>query len=231
MCYYSHNDGEQVSFRLAWCKMTDLNTYIPFMRFLSSFLGRHAEIVLYDTREVIYIENPLTTFRKVGDKLGDAELKFLNEKFYERVDYITNYRSLSQDSQKLRSATYFIKNQKKELVGILTINYSVNHLLEMREIIDVLINGFERRESGRGYHEPHFFEVFNGSFGDLMASSIKEMVNKYDVPPERLTLEEKMQIIRALEAKGVFLIKGSVVEVAKALKSSEATIYRYLSQL
>ena len=211
--------------------MNNLNAYIPLMKFLSSFLGKHTEIVLYDTKKIVHIENPLNNFRKAGDKLGDAELKFLDEQFYKTVDYIANYRSLSRNTQKLRSATYFVRDDDEELLGMLTINYRVNHLVEMRESIDVLINGFEGKESSRGLHEPHFFEVFNSSFEDLMTSSIKEIVNKYDVPPERLTPEEKTQIIQALEKRGVFLIKGSVVEVAKALKSSEATIYRYLSQL
>ncbi len=211
--------------------MRDLQIYIPLMKFLSSFLGKHTEIVLYDTQEIVHIENPFDHFRQAGDKLGDAELKFIHEKLYEKMDDVTNYRSLSRDTQKLRSATYFIKDDNQKLLGMLTINSSVNHLVDMRESIDVLINGFDRKESSRGLHEPHFFEVFNSSFEDLMTSSIKEMVNKYDVPPERLTLEEKMHIIKALEKRGVFLIKGSVVEVAKALNSSEATIYRYLSRL
>ena len=52
-----------------------------------------------------------------------------------------------------------------------------------------------------------------------------------DVPVERLTQDEKMEIMAALNRKGVFLLKGSVSYVAKELHSSEASIYRYLGKL
>ena len=40
-----------------------------------------------------------------------------------------------------------------------------------------------------------------------------------------------LSVIREMDSRGVFLAKGSVIEVAKKLKSSKATIYRYLQQL
>ena len=48
---------------------------------------------------------------------------------------------------------------------------------------------------------------------------------------DRLTQEEKMEIMDILNRKGVFLLKGSVSHVAQALHSSEASIYRYLGKL
>ena len=81
------------------------------------------------------------------------------------LEHLSCYRrvsmpsSLSRARTKLRSATYFIKNSKKELVGMLTINFSVSHLIDMRDAIDALINGFDKTESRRLHHEPDFFEV------------------------------------------------------------------------
>ena len=40
-----------------------------------------------------------------------------------------------------------------------------------------------------------------------------------------------MEIMDILNRKGVFLLKGSVSYVAKELRSSEASIYRYLGKL
>ncbi|MEA4960594.1 MAG: helix-turn-helix domain-containing protein [Lutispora sp.] len=39
-----------------------------------------------------------------------------------------------------------------------------------------------------------------------------------------------MEIVKQLESQGVFLLKGPVQEVAKHLKTSETTIYRYLNK-
>ena len=55
--------------------------------------------------------------------------------------------------------------------------------------------------------------------------------SNYPVPVERLTQDEKMEIMATLNRKGVFLLKGSVSYVAKELHSSEASIYRYLGKL
>ena len=63
------------------------------------------------------------------------------------------------------------------------------------------------------------------------ASIVSEVVSNYPVPVERLTQDEKMEIMAALNRKGVFLLKGSVSYVAKELHSSEASIYRYLGKL
>ena len=51
------------------------------------------------------------------------------------------------------------------------------------------------------------------------------------MPVDRLTQDEKMEIMDALNRKGVFLLKGSVSHVAREPHSSEASIYRYLGKL
>ncbi|WP_238558869.1 helix-turn-helix domain-containing protein [Yersinia pestis] len=41
-------------------------------------------------------------------------------------------------------------------------------------------------------------------------------------------MDEKKEIVKKLNEKGVFLLKGAVAEVAMRLETSEQTIYRYL---
>ena len=40
-----------------------------------------------------------------------------------------------------------------------------------------------------------------------------------------------MEIIEELDASGAFLVKGAVKEIARILGCSQATIYRYLSNV
>ena len=51
------------------------------------------------------------------------------------------------------------------------------------------------------------------------------------VTADRLTPDERMQIIASLETGGIFLLKGAVKDVADALHCSQASVYRYLSQI
>ena len=60
---------------------------------------------------------------------------------------------------------------------------------------------------------------------------VSSVVASYPVEVSRLTQDEKMEIMDILNRKGVFLLKGSVSYVAKELRSSEASIYRYLGKL
>ncbi|NQT57841.1 MAG: helix-turn-helix domain-containing protein [Bacteroidetes bacterium] len=211
--------------------MNTLQSYIPILDFLGAYLGPNTEISLFDTSKIIHTVNSIDDLKKVGMEIEDLELKFITEKGWETRDWVVNYRSLTKDKKQLRSATYFIKSaDKKNLLGMITINMLVNDLMDMRRVLNLLINGFDTEEVVE-HHEPRFLESFNNSFEDLMNNVIKEVVSRYNIPPDRLSAEEKLHIVRVLDSKGTFLIKGSVSEVAKILNSSEATIYRYLNQL
>jgi predicted transcriptional regulator YheO len=74
-------------------------------------------------------------------------------------------------------------------------------------------------------------ENFGESLEDLSTTSIEAIVNESGVAPERMSPEEKIEIVRQLNDKGVFLLKGEVSRVAKYLNVSDATIYRYLSKV
>ena len=51
------------------------------------------------------------------------------------------------------------------------------------------------------------------------------------VAADRISPEERLAVVTALEGRGVFKLKGAVEDVADALHCSRATVYRYLSQL
>ena len=51
------------------------------------------------------------------------------------------------------------------------------------------------------------------------------------MPVDRLTQDEKMEIMDALNRKGVFLLKGSVSHVARSFTAPEASIYRLSGKL
>ena len=73
--------------------------------------------------------------------------------------------------------------------------------------------------------------AYPSSIAGATASIVSSVIADYPVPVDRLTQDEKMEIMDALNRKGVFLLKGSVSHVARELHSSEASIYRYLGKL
>ena len=64
-----------------------------------------------------------------------------------------------------------------------------------------------------------------------VTNAIREELDRYGVEPTRLSYQEKMEVVRSLDEKGIFLVKGAITELAAALKTTEVTIYRYISKL
>lgn len=48
---------------------------------------------------------------------------------------------------------------------------------------------------------------------------------------EKMQKEDKVEVIRYLQKRGVFLIKGAIEKVAKRLNVSRYTLYNYLSEI
>ena len=65
----------------------------------------------------------------------------------------------------------------------------------------------------------------------VAADAISRELEQLGVTAERLNSDERLKIIAALEANGIFLLKGAVKDVAAGLHCSQASVYRYLSQL
>ena len=65
----------------------------------------------------------------------------------------------------------------------------------------------------------------------MALDAIHHELERLGVSAERLTSDERLQIITALEESGIFLLKGSVKDVAVGLRCSQASVYRYLAQI
>ncbi len=211
--------------------MNNINEIKPLLEFLSVFLGTEIEIVLSDAieKKVVFFLNPANKSLKLGQALNPIEDKFISEKTYNDTNSVNNYRSFSTDNNRLRSSTFFIKNDSEVLIGLLTINLSVEKYIDLRDVIEKLINGENEKHEEK--LDKIFYESYEPSFEEMMSNTISEEISKLSVPPERLTLDEKMEIIRSLDKRGTFLIKGSVSELAKAFKTTDTTIYRYITKL
>jgi predicted transcriptional regulator YheO len=219
-----------------------LQPFIPLVEFLGSIMGSHCEIVLHDISNVensiVAIKNNHISNRKVGGSLTDLALKILKNKSNLEKDFLINYSGKTQDGKIVRSSTLFIKDDSGDVVGMLCINMDVSQLVNTKNLLDTLINGSKDLPSNGLYlngkspednEKP--IEDFHTSIEDLTKSIILQTLSETNIPPDRMAPDEKMEIVKQLNEKGVFLIKGAVAEVAVHLFTSEATIYRYLNKV
>ena len=188
-----------------------LEPYRVVVSFLGEALGPDYEVVLHDlTSEdgtIVAIVNNHISGRTEGAPLSNMALRFIQERMYEKQDYLAGYQGASQAKGRLRSSTMFIKDNG-QLIGMLCINFDAGKYSRIAQELLALC-GAHTEPSSTGIGVENF------------VSSL----------PDRLTMEEKIRIVESLHHAGIFYMKGAVSEVAAQLGFSEATIYRYLSKL
>lgn len=207
-----------------------LEQYVPFVDFLSKFLGKNTEIVLHDLTDwnysVVAIKNGHISGREIGSPVTDLVLQVFNEAQYKDVPYILDYQSRSRNGHILKSATYFIKDNHGNIVGMLCLNSDYQEIVEAKNLlgrmIDIMNIPKETEEVA---------ETLHVNVEDLIESNIRKVYPDVSVKPDELSQKEKMEIVSRLNDSGTFLMKGSVGYVAKRLDVSIPTLYRYLNLL
>lgn len=222
-------------------KLRKIDNYVPFVEFLGTFLGENCEVVLHDAtskeKSVLAIANGHISGRGVGAPLTDLALKFLVDEVYRKQDWMMGYTTEGRTGHILHSATYFIKDCEGELLGMLCLNMDTSDMLAARDLINKVINsaGFERSVKKEEFTSlsggDGDSETFPNSMEDLTESLIVRVISDTNILPERMTSDEKMDVVSTLNERGVFMLKGAIKDVAKHLVVSEATVYRYLQKV
>lgn len=217
--------------------------YIRLTEFLGQALGPDYEIALHDLtskeRSIIAIANGHVSGREVGAPLTNMALSILRDKSYERADYRLHYYGVSVNGKDLRSNTLYIKQDGK-LVGMLCINFDDSRYralstqllglchpdMFVSDVLPLNITGMEPPPASRPAPEK-----FRNSTDAVAVDAINRELERLGVTADRLTSDERLHIITALERDGIFLLKGAVRDVAAGLCCSQASVYRYLSQI
>jgi len=220
-----------------------LQQYVKLTEFLGHALGPDYEVALHDltdkNRSIIAIANNHVSGREIGAPLTNVALSILKDKSYETQDFRLHYHGVSINGKPLRSSTMFIK-QNGRLIGMLCINFDDSRYRNISEqilnlchpdpFVDELLPTAEDPAIVKAEPKPAP-EKFRNSSEAVAVDAINKELEQMGVAADRLTSEERLRIIAALEAGGIFLFKGAVKDVAAGLHCSQASVYRYLSQI
>lgn len=218
-------------------KQKDL--FIKLTHFLGQVLGKSYEVVFHiiskEGSYIAAIANSHISGRTINSPLTAFASKLLQEKAYLKQDFLCHYKAMTQANKVLQGSTFFIKKAQK-LVGILCINHDTTELQKaVHKIIEIEnLNSFEELASNslseQTSENSHPINIENLSLDieDILAQHIDL---KYLESGFALSTTQKNDIIKTLYDKGIFNIKGSLYVVAKLLKISEPSVYRYLNKL
>lgn len=210
--------------------MTDhqlLDIYVSLVPFLAEVCGKGCEIVVHDvtnpSRSVIAIANN-TTGRQLGSPMTDLAINIKESGAYREKDYLASYTGRTSNKQFL-SSTYFIKNGGR-LIGLLCVNKDLSILEALNGVTQNFFSQFGLMPASPENVE----EDLENPVESMLHTLVSETVNQTGIPPERMSLEEKVRIVHRLNDQGVLRMKGAIAEIAQQLKISEPTVYRYLNR-
>lgn len=222
-----------------------LNQYKILVDFLGQTLGAGYEIVLHDARTpdagIVAIANGNISGREIGSPMTDKALRMAAQDEYQRSDYLVNYAGRIPNGTLVRSSTMFIKGQNGNLIGMLCVNFDDSQYQDLARRLSALIHPAassfveECRDARQmeGAYEPaeKDAEQFHNNPEDLIESIFHKATAKYDVSLDRLTQDERVDIIRQLKDNGLFQLKGAIPYVAERLFCSTASVYRYIGKI
>lgn len=214
-----------------------LDYYKKLVDFLGEVLGENAEVVLRDCRkpdhDIIAIANGHVSGRTIGAPITDFTLSILANEEWKEKEYVVNYEGKAAPDKRLRSSTYFIREEGK-LVGQLCVNIDMTPYEQVMDRIRQLSGMGLMSDGGQsGIICSGPVENFSEDvIGDMMKKAVITVVGSSEAKVrERLTQKEKIEIIGELNRAGLFQLKGAVGAVAEYLYCSEASVYRYQSKI
>lgn len=212
-----------------------LKRYVPLVEFIAQTVGPSCEVILHDFSDmehsIVAISQNSLTGRKVGGTVTDFALGVVQNKEYQKKDFLVNYTGKAKESGQLfRSSTLYIKDDEGELLGMLCVNIDITQMQRAKEALESLMMLDRLTVLGEDPQQKEQHESFSSSPEELMNDMLHKTLATFAPPPERFNLQEKKDFVSALSQNGFFLLKGAVPISAATLGVSEQTIYRYLKE-
>ena len=217
-----------------------LESYAGMIDFLGKALGENVEIALHDLsspeQEIVAISNGHISGRSIGTKLSNLSRHYLENKQYLTHDYVVNYKTAGNDGKLLKSATLFIKENNNEYpVGMLCVNVNISDYDYVKEMMKRILGIKKEGDDEVEFNRENPIEILSSPLDEMVDKYVKECLSEMGIPSyvliERLKVDEKIKVVKYLQDKNTFKVKGAIALVAKRLGVSEPTIYRYLKKM
>lgn len=194
-------------------------------RGLAQQFGSNCEVVVHDLTEsvdhtIVAIENGHVSSRKLGDGPSHVVLEALQGDQGKLRDHL-GYLAKTQDGKILKSSTLYIRDDGSRIVGILSINYDITHLM----VAENAIKSITQIDTDGRKKEP---ERIPKNVNELLEELIEQSVQVVGKPVALMAKDDKIKAIQFLNDTGAFLITKSGDKISKYFGISKYTLYSYL---
>ena len=183
-----------------------LAQYIPLAHMIAQTIGDDCEVVLHDLenpqQSVVYIVNNRVTGRQVGQSFDHLVPQVILSKKLDH-DIVTNYYFHTADGRLIKSSTALLKDFGGKVVGALCINIDTTKISQQIEWLQSLMPGSEENAAPAEVSQEELTHV-----SEIVTDLIDKIIGNKDMA--RLRREEKLELIRFMDQRGIFLLKGAV---------------------
>jgi D-arginine utilization repressor len=194
-----------------------LEPHLPVCEAIVALFAPLAEVAVHDVRRdrIVGIWNPISG-RKVGDRSLIAELP----SYPGDARVIGPYQKVLADGRAITSVSVVLHNAKGAPRGLLCINFDRSPL---DGTIDLLVRFAAPVEDRPA-------ELFERDWREQILLVVDEECRSRHLRRERLTRDQRLDLVRALDEHGLFATRNAAAHAGRALGVSRTTVYALLKE-
>lgn len=205
------------------------------VQMLGCVVGRNTEVVLHDLtnpqNSILAIANGHVSGRQTGssvlagpqnDRGFSAVMQEIQDVSNDEPSVVGGYETLTRSGKKLRSATVVYRDAQGHPFASLCVNSDVSGIEAAQACLAQLLATGTQPESQSS--EPPDMEY-------LMMEIIQGAMQHSGTKNGAMNKKAKLEAVRQMQDRGIFIVKGGVEKAAKALGVTRYTIYNYLEEI
>ncbi|VVE81437.1 helix-turn-helix transcriptional regulator [Pandoraea sputorum] len=181
------------------------------------------EVVLHDLTDpdhaIVAIANNLSG-REPGDAVTEMGLARIADPAFPEV--IANYANRFPDGRPAKSTSIGLKNSEGEYVAAICLNMDISMLAAAAASVQQLVSVTNQAPAAVS-------ETLASRRLDDIRPLIADFAAQRNTTPQGLTLAQRREAIRLIEARGLLDLRHAHAEVARTLGVARSTVYTYLS--
>ncbi len=203
----------------AEAKLALLDELVPQ---LARAIAPNCEVALHDAGTspptIRAIGNGHVTGRQVGDRMTRVAI---DGREVETIDEpLFNYHSRTPRGQEVRNSLLPVRHEGK-VIGYLAVNFMIQDLELARQVLSFLVGA-----------EPQRAIIEDPAGGARSAALLlDEYLEGLGLTAALLGRAERLDLLRHLQQRGAFALRGAVEDVARKLGVSRTTIYNDLGDI
>ena len=201
-------------------------SFVLLMDTLVAQFGSNCQVSLYDMREgaarLIAVSGTVMDV-SIGSRLAPPIVEKLNQANRTNSGRIM-FTSTTPDGRRLSSSLTMISDPVSAAqIGVLKIDFCIEHLISSIDVLQTFCGIDEQpRAADAGGEE---------DIGQIVETIIAETFESRNGTRSTSGKEHRLEIVRRLEDRGVFRVKGAVEIVSNSLNVSKYSIYNYIDQV